>query len=55
MILGNNINVGIGTSTPNQSSILDLTSTSKGILIPRMTTTERNAIVVSSNRFNGIR
>lgn len=28
--------VGIGTSTPNSSAILDVTSTNKGILIPRV-------------------
>mgnify|MGYP003496018245 CR=1 FL=1 len=28
--------VGIGTSTPNSSSILDLESTEKGVLIPRI-------------------
>lgn len=37
-------NVGIGTSTPDSSAILDLTSTTKGLLTPRMTTTQRNAI-----------
>jgi hypothetical protein len=37
-------NVGIGTSTPNGSALLDLSSTSKGFLPPRMTTTQRNAI-----------
>jgi len=37
-------NVGIGTTTPNQSSILDLTSTDKGFLAPRMTTVQRTAI-----------
>jgi hypothetical protein len=36
--------VGIGTTTPNASSILDITSTTKGILFPRMTTTEISAI-----------
>lgn len=36
--------VGIGTVTPNASSILDITSNNQGILAPRMTTTERNAI-----------
>lgn len=40
--------VGIGTSSPNASAILDLSSTSKGILIPRMTSTERNAIASPS-------
>ena len=37
-------NVGIGTTTPAASALLDLSSTSKGLLPPRMTTTERNAI-----------
>jgi hypothetical protein len=36
--------VGIGTPTPNASSILDLTSTSKALLLPRLTTTQRDAI-----------
>ena len=36
--------VGIGTTTPDASSILDLSSTTKGMLIPRMTTAQRNAI-----------
>src|SRR5436190_3574405 len=45
IVLGNGFtNVGIGTSSPNLSSLLDLTSNSKGLLIPRMTTAERNAI-----------
>lgn len=36
--------VGIGTSSPNTSALLDLTSTTKGFLAPRMTTTQRDAI-----------
>lgn len=36
--------VGIGTLSPNASSLLDITSTSKGVLIPRMTKTQRDAI-----------
>jgi hypothetical protein len=36
--------VGIGTASPNSSSLLDITSTTKGFLQPRMTTTQRNAI-----------
>jgi len=31
---------GIGTSTPHSSSILDVTSTSKGVLVPRLTQTQ---------------
>ncbi|MBX9889347.1 MAG: DUF3494 domain-containing protein [Flavobacteriaceae bacterium] len=37
--------VGIGTVNPDASSILDLTSNSQGLLIPRMTTTERDIIL----------
>ena len=36
--------VGIGTITPDASSALDITSTTKGLLIPRMTTAQRNLI-----------
>ena len=41
--------VGINTSTPDASSILDIQSTDKGILIPRMTTAERIAITNPAN------
>ncbi len=37
--------VGIGTSTPDASAILDLHSTTKGLLIPRMTTAQRLGVV----------
>ncbi len=33
--------VGIGTTTPDTSAILDLSATDKGLLIPRMSTTQR--------------
>jgi len=36
--------VGIGTTTPNNSAILDLQSTSKGFLMPRLSTAQRKAI-----------
>lgn len=36
--------VGIGTVTPDTSSILDITSTTQGLLTPRMTSTERLSI-----------
>jgi hypothetical protein len=39
--------VGIGTETPNASAQLDITSTTKGFLAPRMTQSERNLISVS--------
>lgn len=40
-----NAQVGIGTTNPDDSSILDISSDSKGLLIPRVTTVQRNAIV----------
>jgi hypothetical protein len=36
--------VGIGTQAPHESAILDLESTEKGFLPPRMTTAQRDAI-----------
>jgi hypothetical protein len=41
----NNVgNVGIGTTAPNSNAILQLDSTTKGFLPPRMTTAQKNAI-----------
>jgi hypothetical protein len=37
-------NVGIGTNSPNASAILDAQSTTKGVRMPNMTTTQKNAI-----------
>ena len=37
-------NIGIGTITPNPSAMLDVSSTSKGYLLPRMTFSQRNGI-----------
>jgi hypothetical protein len=36
--------VGIGTNTPDNSAILDVQSSDRGILFPRMTSSQRNAI-----------
>ncbi|RDI52214.1 hypothetical protein [Flavobacterium glaciei] len=36
--------VGIGTITPHASSVLDVSSTTQGMLTPRMTTAQRTAI-----------
>ncbi len=41
--------VGIGTSSPDVSTVLDVSATDKGVLIPRMTTTERDAILSPAN------
>ena len=41
--------VGIGTETPDDSAILHLESTALGFLPPRMTSAQRDAILVTSN------
>ena len=42
-------NVGIGTQSPEASALLELRSTSQGLLVPRMTTTERNNIAAPAD------
>jgi hypothetical protein len=42
--IAQNGDVGIGTATPDSSAALDITSSTKGLLIPRMATNERNVI-----------
>ena len=46
--------VGIGTTTPDAKSQLDIRSTTKGLLIPSMTTSQRLAITVSTPGPNGL-
>jgi hypothetical protein len=46
---GGSLSIGNGANAANASSILDLTSTTKGLLLPRMTTTQVNAIVTPAN------
>ena len=41
--------VGIGTTTPNTSAILDVSSSSKGVLLPRLTQAEVFAISTPAN------
>lgn len=41
--------VGIGNTNPAPSSALDITSTTQGLLTPRMTTTQRLAIATPAN------
>jgi hypothetical protein len=43
-VIGQGQNVGIGTPTPHTSAQLDVSSTTKGFLLPRMTYSQRNAI-----------
>ena len=44
-----NKRLGLGTSAPDNSAVADITSTTKGLLIPRMTLAQRNAIVTPAN------
>ncbi len=39
-----NAQVGIGTTNPDPSSVLDISSTDGGVLVPRMTEADKNAI-----------
>lgn len=41
--------VGVGTGTPNPSAVLDITSTNRGLLLPRMTAAQRAAIATPAN------
>ncbi len=41
-----NAQIGIGTSTPDPSSLIDLYSENKGMLIPRLTSIQRDQIVL---------
>ncbi|WP_294222785.1 hypothetical protein [uncultured Chryseobacterium sp.] len=44
MVVKSNGKVGIGTTTPNASAILDVSSTTAGFLMSRMSTSQMNAI-----------
>ena len=41
--------VGIGTTSPDASSAIDVTATDKGFLMPRMTTVQKDAIVTPAD------
>lgn len=41
--------IGINNTNPDASSIMDITSTTKGLLLPRMTTVQRTAISAPAN------
>ena len=41
--------VGIGTTTPNGSAVLDLYSETKGMLMPRLTSAQRDVIFMPAN------
>ena len=40
---------GIGTANSNPSAVSDISSTSEGLLVPRMTTLQRNAIAATDD------
>jgi hypothetical protein len=42
-------NVGIGTTAPNVDALLDISSTTKGVLFPRMSTIQRTSIPTPPN------
>jgi len=41
--------VGIGTNAPNSKALLDISSTTKGIFLPRMNTSQRFDIITPPN------
>jgi hypothetical protein len=45
LIYNDSQKVGINTSIPNASAILDIQSTNKGVLLPAMTLAQRNSII----------
>ena len=47
--VGNNGNIGVNQSSPAATAIVDIVHTSKGVLLPRMTTAQRDAIVSPAN------
>lgn len=44
LFIGPNGNVGIGTTSPDASALLDVSGTGKGVLLPRMTAAQKSAI-----------
>jgi hypothetical protein len=49
IILPSDGNIGAGTTTPNANALLDITSTTKAFLPPRMTTAQKNAIAAPTS------
>ena len=43
-LYNNGTQIGVGTTTPNTSAIVDISSTAKGVLMPTMTQAQRDAI-----------
>lgn len=42
-------NAGLGTASPHASALLDMTSTTQGLLVPRMSTLQRTNIIAPAN------
>jgi hypothetical protein len=51
LLISSNIQsqIGLGTTSPDASALLDLSSTTKGLLPPRMTQIERDGILLPAN------
>jgi hypothetical protein len=47
-------NVGIGTSSPSESALLDLTSSSKGLLLPRVALTTKSGTTTIASPTTGL-
>lgn len=45
VLMSQNSNIGIGTTTPHQSAALDIVSSNQGLLTPRLSTVQRLSIV----------
>lgn len=46
-IINDQGSIGVGTASPDVDSILDLVSTTKGFLLPRLTTVQKDAIIAT--------
>lgn len=44
LFFDNGVSAGLGTATPSASALLEISSTTQGLLTPRMTTAQRDAI-----------
>jgi hypothetical protein len=49
LLFDDELGLGIGTTTPNGVALLDIVSSEKGVMLPRMTTAQRNAITVGAS------
>lgn len=47
-------NIGIGTTTPDASAILDITATNKGVLVPQVSLTSLTSAAPTTNPATGL-